>query len=227
MPKGLEYLKDTDENRKWIAQHQFSQEVARHGIKMKVEDARSAGIHPLAALGAPTHQPSLTPVGSSDYGMSAMGQDVSSAYEATATQPERDGYTERLAKERAELENDLLRARIESIRGRRSKNPPLPGVYDPNLIEGQGNAPGPLREATTYRDLHGHTKYLPSEEYARRASFLDSVTNAVRRVYYGGPRGHLQGYGKPSDLFENFAKQRILKRAVKRMRRKARNRSGY
>lgn len=81
-----------DRNRKTAHEQMDAQrEFAQHGIRWKVEDAKAAGLHPLAAMGASGASFSPVMVGDT-YGpaMAQAGQDISRAVEATRTQPERD-----------------------------------------------------------------------------------------------------------------------------------------
>lgn len=120
-------------------------EFAQKGIQWKVKDAKAAGIHPLAALGAQTH--SFTNVaGGSDYsGLAGAGQDLGRAVDATRDGKERmDAYTAELQKlqlQRGHLENQLLASQIAKVR--QPGHPPAsPNPDNPNLIAGQGDSPG-------------------------------------------------------------------------------------
>lgn len=70
-------------------------EFAQHGLRWRVNDARAAGISPLAALGASTSQPMSQPLGDSsvpyqpDNSISIAGQDISRAMAAASTDVER------------------------------------------------------------------------------------------------------------------------------------------
>lgn len=121
----------------------IQKEFAQHGIRWKVEDAKAAGLHPLAALGAQTH--SFSPVAVGDYGSSlaSAGQDIGRAIDATRDKGERaeaDGTMRRLALERAGLENDLLRSQI--AKNSQAGTPPArPLVGVEGTLRGQGDAP--------------------------------------------------------------------------------------
>lgn len=118
--------------------------LAREGIRMRVADAKAAGIHPLYALGAPTMGGS--PVQSFSEGdggsnwqssLGAAGQDIGRAIDATRTHGERVGArVEALQLDRAELENELLRSKI--AREKAQIGPPLPSgnpyLNPPDLI---------------------------------------------------------------------------------------------
>lgn len=73
------------------SQMDMQREFAQNGIRWKVADAKAAGIHPLAALGAQTF--SYNPVITGDTGvgeaLAKMGQGVSRAVEAKQLQEER------------------------------------------------------------------------------------------------------------------------------------------
>lgn len=105
----------------------LQKEFAQNGIQWKVEDAKRAGIHPLAALGAQTASFSPVSVGGVDYSTfnDRMGQDISRAVAATRPQAQRaaDLIQERqnlelnqitLDRARAGLQNDLLNNQILS-----------------------------------------------------------------------------------------------------------------
>lgn len=88
----------------------YQKEFAQNGIRWRVADAKAAGIHPLAALGA--HTQSYTPVfQGSDYGdlgLSEMGQSINRAIEAKQTQAER--------KQQFELDSQYRMAQIDLIK---------------------------------------------------------------------------------------------------------------
>lgn len=119
-------------------------EFAQQGIRWKVDDARAAGLHPLAALGAQVSSFSPITVGSSSADLKSydakapqldfdtMGQNLSRAVDAGSTSGERvNRQAEAVAKiigglrlEKASLENDLLRTDIATKRAQ--LGPPIP-----------------------------------------------------------------------------------------------------
>lgn len=122
----------------------LSKEFAQQGIRWKVADAKAAGIHPLAALGAQTTSYSA-PVGAGlAEGFAGAGQDVSRSINATRTAGERvDAYTKTLRDlnlQKMGLENQLLASQIAKI-NQAGTPPALPGAGDRYLIDGQGNSP--------------------------------------------------------------------------------------
>lgn len=120
-------------------------EFAQSGVRWKVEDAKKAGIHPLAALGAQTASYAPIGIGDNDLsaGFSAAGQDLSRALDATRTFPEKldaVGKTmQGLQLQRMGLENELLQAQIAKTRA--TSAPPFPmATQSPYLLPGQTSA---------------------------------------------------------------------------------------
>lgn len=125
----------------------MQKEFAQQGIRWKVADAKAAGIHPLAALGAQTTSFAPVNVGAGSHiatGLSSMGQDISRGIEATRTNSERmDAYTKTIQDlniQRMGLENDLLSSQIAKIH-QAGIPPAMPTAGNRLLIEGQGNSP--------------------------------------------------------------------------------------
>lgn len=123
----------------------MQQEFAKQGIQWKVEDAKKAGIHPLAALGAQTTSYAPVSVGQPSIasGIASAGQDISRAVDATrGTGARLDAYTKTvqdLNLTRMGLENQLLGSQIAKI-NQAGTPPPMPGT-DRFLIDGQSNSP--------------------------------------------------------------------------------------
>lgn len=129
-------------------------EFAQHGIRWKVADAKAAGLHPLAALGAQTVPYAPVSVGGSGLGegLAQAGQDISRSMHATRDRNERleaealnrttQAENLRMGRERhgmdmqrAELENALLASQLK--RQQVNANPPFPSMSrgksgDPN-----------------------------------------------------------------------------------------------
>lgn len=122
--------------------YKMQKEFAQHGIRWKVEDAKAAGLHPLAALGV--QMSGYNPVSSSS-NFGDMGQDIGRAIDATRTGPERDeasGTLGKLALERAGLQNDLLRAQIAKLN--QAGQPPARPTTDERFMVGGSAVPGTL-----------------------------------------------------------------------------------
>lgn len=126
----------------------LQKEFAQNGIQWKVKDAEAAGIHPLYALGANTTSFSPISVGSSGGGNSLngnlarnMGQNISRAMNAAATQEDREMRELRLAAAKADVEGKTLenQIRLSQLNQMKAVGPPMAG--SDNFIPGQGNSP--------------------------------------------------------------------------------------
>lgn len=123
----------------------MQKEFAKSGIQWKVEDAKKAGIHPLAALGAQTTSFAPVSVGGPSIasGLASAGQDISRAIDTTRDSSTRlDAYTKTVQDlniQRLGLENQLLGSQIAKI-NQTGPRPPMPGT-DRFLIDGQANSP--------------------------------------------------------------------------------------
>lgn len=149
------------------AQNTHSEEVQREfaqsGIQWRVQDAIKAGLHPLAALGgggasfssptasvgsiggAPSRTPSSgsAPIGSS---ISAMGQDISRAMQASASQDTRlaamNESAQMLQLEGLKLRNDLTKAQLASVITRQMSGQVGPSMPTPT-VPAEGPFPVP------------------------------------------------------------------------------------
>lgn len=128
-------------------------EFAQKGIRWKVADAQAAGIHPIYALGAPTHSFSPVSIGDSlGPGIRAAGQDIGRAINSTSSPGQRMSAEmtafNALQLEKGGLENELLRTQI--ARMKQNQNPPLPEPGQAYGIPGQGATaqPGTVQEKT-------------------------------------------------------------------------------
>lgn len=125
------------------ANAQNQRDFAKFGIRWKVEDAKAAGIHPLAALGAQTHSfsPSSQPVTAMGDALNSMGQDIGRAVSQTKTQEEKTlnalqiaGYEKDL--QGKELDNQIKAKQLQNLS---LTSPSFPGGE--NFMPGQGNTP--------------------------------------------------------------------------------------
>lgn len=149
-------------NRKANKENAKQQErFAKEGIRWRVEDAKAAGIHPLYALGANTTNFSPSYVGDSSIGnsLSNMGQDVSRAMMAKATQPERDSQFDKTVRANTLLNMELEnRIKAEQLRKMQEVPPAMPVL---------GSKENPYPEEEYYRDNFGNIVKHPSMEYAQ------------------------------------------------------------
>lgn len=143
----------------------LQREFAKNGIQWRAADARAAGIHPLAALGAQTTSYSPVSVGGSNAtppsmprtnsapfssanplaGLPGLGQDISRALTATRREDERmTAYNDTamaLNTQRMGLENELLATQIAKIR-QPGTPPPFPSQRSSGKgMPGQGDDP--------------------------------------------------------------------------------------
>lgn len=123
----------------------FQRDAARNGIKWKVEDAREAGIAPLAALGAQTFNPTPVSLNSTwdssvGTGIAKAGADISSSLTKTRTpQQKMDAFTKTtqdLQLTRMGLENELLASQIRKNMPT-GISPPGPNANPRTLVDGQ------------------------------------------------------------------------------------------
>lgn len=144
-------------NADWERNAALQREFAQHGIRWRVSDAKAAGLHPLAALGAQVS--SGAPIATGDVpgisdSLAGMGASVERAMNATRTPEERsDAYTSKLRQlqlTRGELENQLLMSQIKRLQVQ--TNPALPTAKSTD----QGDAP-PAPEHTGLRTGDGST----------------------------------------------------------------------
>lgn len=173
----------------------LQRELAGSSIRMRVEDAKAAGIHPLYALGAQPYSASPSYVGTTGVAnaLSNMGQNMSRAAKTTSTADER--FTQ-LQLENMDLQNDLLRSQITTIN--RTNSPPFPGSA--TVLPGQGNAPS--RERASLPDVsfadteQGGLAPIPSDAVKQRIEdnlpmeiewYLRNRLNPWALLYGSGP----------------------------------------
>lgn len=212
--------RDAQKDQNAFAQQQFAwqQKLAKEGIRMRVADAKAAGIHPLYALGA--QGASFSPVSSVGEtglasGLAAAGQDLSRAFNATRTQPERSeaAAVTKLQLEGMALDNDIKRATYASAVQRlaQAQNPPIPAVgpfpvpeagkaeeRQPLMLEGSriatspGTSPGKAWEDQLGDDLFS-PGFLPNligmiRENTKDMSFIDILRAIDRKTAIEWPK---------------------------------------
>lgn len=149
----------------------LQREFAQNGIRWKVADAKAAGIHPLAALGAQTtsYQSSTQPEPSMLADMSArMGQDVSRAVSATRTSEERALAQLQIQGAQLELEgraldNQLKQSQLQKLQATG------PGIAGQSFIPGQGNGSALITNKPLDR-----TASHPQTPYAEPGAITDT-----------------------------------------------------
>lgn len=130
-------------------EYERQKEFAQMGLRWKVEDAKAAGLHPLAAIGAggASYSPTISAGGGPDYSglasaagdltrqlMERDGQNLNRAKAATMTDTEKE--MQQLALERARLQNRLLDAQITTewanVMGQ-PRTPSMPAAVGPSV----------------------------------------------------------------------------------------------
>lgn len=208
----------------------LQREFAQHGIRWKVADAKAAGIHPLAALGAQTVGFSPVAVGESpDYSManavSAMGQDISRAVDAHKSKAERalDLQLQKAQQARAiarqdkidalnvkrteadlanmALQNELLKSQIARAKSAQL-GPGLPSFASARTLGGRVEA-----DVTSPT---GAVEVLPSQTVSRLRSMpsVEAASMAGFKKYRIGGKdwgfnAELPAANSPSEAFES------------------------
>lgn len=174
-----------------IAAHknaELQKEFAKSGLQWRVEDARKAGISPLAALGfqGPMAQPVFTagegpqgPDTSTAEALSGFGQNISRAINSTQNHQQRQLNQYQLASYKLDLEGKALDNQIKSSQLRNiNTGPAFPGST--NFIPGQGNS-GLVRENPLSKTVSSPGRasqepgWVPDTGFARTATGLAPV----------------------------------------------------
>lgn len=160
--------------------------LATDGIRMRVNDAKAAGLHPLAAIGGGSAGYSPTTLvgsnvpdggggsGGHDIGSSLanMGQGISRALAATSTPEEKvDSAFEMTRKrqmiEKGDLENAFLASQIQKINNPAQVGPGLPSNVGPfgggQSIPGQPNTYEPKPPEVQNRERGTHVEAGPAQ----------------------------------------------------------------
>lgn len=122
----------------------LQKEFAQSGIQWRVADAKAAGIHPLAALGAQTHSFSPQSIGMDYSAMGRMGQDIGRAVQTATGRRSRqqmelyNSKVRELNLKNMELRNGLLASEI--AKNNQAGQVPRTGVSSPMLVDGQPDA---------------------------------------------------------------------------------------
>jgi len=163
--------------------------MQKNAIQIRVADANKAGVNPLYALGAPTFNPTPSPLGSS---LADAGQQLGRAVDATMNPSERASSVgkaaEQLQLQRMGLENEKLASEIRLMRQPGSP-PAAPGGATPT-IDGQGNARttpplDPEAKAITLRLPAGGGKTFdfPTSGTSNSQSIADQYGDTAQEIY--------------------------------------------
>jgi len=175
-------------------------EFAQSGIQWKVEDAKKAGIHPLAALGASTPSTGGTyKVGGGSAGgdlarsLGDMGQTVSRAVQATATADQRTMANLQIQNARTELQGKEIdnQIKLNQLNQMNQVGPAFPSANDPHLIPGQGNA------------LKG-VRIVPSESVASQGGAPGVQAGLINSLQYTREANGNLGIAPSKDMKERI-----------------------
>ena len=149
-------------------EYERQKEFAQQGIRWKVADAKSAGIHPLYALGAGTTSYAPQYVGGSDSGIAAAGQEIGRAINTHESVGGRNKAfveaTQQLSLQRMELENQLLSSKIATAN--QTMHPPAPAGEN-FVVDGQPQS-GLIKNVPMMRE-----RGLPGREFQEPAPITD------------------------------------------------------
>lgn len=183
------YLTGKSNEKAAEANASIQRELAQNGLSWRINDAKKAGINPLAALGAslPSGNPVAVGTDYGDLGLGAAGQSISRAMKSGMTKEQREMH---------ELNKRLLEVQIEgqAIENRNKMTgspPPMPintkpdvplssaefpfenkgkgYVIEPNRITASGQTGIEAGPAPMYQfaiDDEGNGRVLPSNQFA-------------------------------------------------------------
>lgn len=175
------------------ANHALQREFAQMGIRWRVDDAKAAGLHPLAALGASGAQasPSFQAfTGSPRTGVSdavgRMGQNISRAVAATSTTEDR--VARRLQLESMGLDNQIKEAELRKL----ESTPPFPSVIEKPLERVAAEADKKWQEVGDYPSvayMRSPTGLVPVMPPNLAEALESDQTNQAQWAirYKGGP----------------------------------------
>lgn len=188
------------------ANREMQEEFARMGIRWRVADAKEAGLSPLAVIGSTGASAAPSYVGDDSMGsaVSNLGQNISRAVQSTMTGPER---------ERAVLENELLRTQIEGQRISNVKSsqigPPMPGTTEVHPAHitvpsrTMGEESGEVRDYQYSRTAKGGLSIVPSGDVKQLIEdttipeAMWSIRNHLRHIVKTPPYPNLQEHPLP------------------------------
>lgn len=175
----------------FAANVELQREFAKNGIQWRVEDARKAGLSPLAALGSGGASFSPVSVGSvaPDFDstvpyLGQMGQNISRAVRATASEKTRQELEMgELQLDNMRLDNQLLQMRINQMS---QIGPPVP--TEPRVMPDTGYT----------KTLGGGLAPVPSHDFADRAEdqWAAQIAWTVRNMFMPSNPPQSPGAGK-------------------------------
>lgn len=166
--------------RQFNRQMQLQENLMHHGVRWRVQDAKRAGIHPLAALGANVSQ--FSPIGSAGQHVPSTdwvgktGQNIGRAVTAAGRKEQQAAtieYNQQMMKanlKNANLRNDLLASQIQRYK---QTGPTIGGDH---VIQGQGDSSHqaavirkPVGTASATKGIPTRTGPVNSVKFQRQA----------------------------------------------------------
>lgn len=196
----------------------LQKDFAQQGISWKVQDAKNAGIHPLAALGAQTSSFSPVSVGTVD--MSNVGQDLGRAVKAMAAEQDREeqakGEATKIALQKGKLENDILKTEVASRRARMSQESgqvgppvPLPRSGPVRTVDGLAVSDDKVKQSED--DIPSLAKFRPGGVPLKTNPYFADAQKMEDR--YGEFAGDVFGLGNlPADMIYTLGQTDAWKR---------------
>lgn len=157
----------------------MQKEFAQYGIRWKADDARAAGLHPLAALGSNTVSFNPVHVGRSEPNWAGHGQNLGRAMAAIQSKEERALNKIKIAQEMEILKKlGLENAGLSKLLKDSKSTPPFPGATqdksgiwsgdlddDYDTLIATMKQKGVMPEANlTFNEMTGTIKYYPSQD---------------------------------------------------------------
>lgn len=206
--------------------YEQQKEFAKSGIQWKVEDAKKAGLHPLAALGASTASSGGThTVGGESSALASMGQNIGRAISSSSSADQRTMMQLQIQNAKTELEGKEIDNAIKAsqLQSMSHTGPAFPSANDQHLIPGQGNAmrgvkivpsestasevgrpgiqAGLINSLQYVREPHGNIGIAPSQQSKERNEddfIAESLWHLKNRLNPPAPR--TSDYPIPSHL---------------------------
>jgi hypothetical protein len=169
-------------------------EFAQYGVRWRTNDARKAGIHPLAAMGAQISQPNpvsaftqAAQLQSKERIFSNLGQDISRAAMAAATDQNR--YARAMKKEtlkNAQLKNQALQAEIDLTRSQLGPSIPdarLSGNNSPEVsVAGRNALRGKIRVEPQTVVTHAKRGHFSEPTWITKTGYAKTRDGGLRPV---------------------------------------------
>lgn len=172
MGGGKEGLSRTDQRYVAHKNIQWGDDALYRGVQIRANDAREAGLHPLAALGMMPTNSSMAP-GTGSEGpnlgdrLNAMGQNVSRAISATQTAEQRAMFNAQLEEQKA----NAITAKANAIEAMRrvlsgpSNPPPMPNNSSIDPYSYSGDVQGIKNKHVLIRQPDGTVRLEESPDY--------------------------------------------------------------